>query len=172
MENLPDEINTALLVLRVVLGVTIAAHGYGKFFQGARIPGTAGWFDSMGMRPGKVHAVLAAGTEVGTGVLLSLGLLTSFGAAGLVGLMVVAGWTVHRHNGFFIIKEGWEYVFFLAVAAIVVAMLGPGDWSVDAALEIDTDLDGWTGLAIAGGLGVASGVGLMAAFYRPSSVES
>ena len=60
----PEELSIGLLILRVAAGVTIAAHGYGKFFQGGRIPGTAGWFDSMGMKPGKVHAVLAATTEV------------------------------------------------------------------------------------------------------------
>jgi putative oxidoreductase len=164
---LPDDINSALLLLRVVLGLTIAAHGYGKFFQGGRISGTAGWFDSMGMRPGRVHALLAATTEVGTGLLLVAGLLTSFAAAGLVGLMVVAGWTVHRHNGFFIIKEGWEYVFMLAIVAIALATFGPGDWSLDGALDIDRDLDGWTGMAISAGLGLAAGVGLLAVFYRP-----
>lgn len=163
----PDDINLILLILRVVLGLTIAAHGYGKLFRGGRISGTAGWFDSMGMRPGRVHAVLAATTEVGTGILLVLGLLTSFAAAGLVGLMVVAGWTVHRYSGFYIVDEGWEYVFMLAVVAIAVATLGPGDWSVDSALDIDRDLDGWTGMAISAGLGLSAGIGLLAVFYRP-----
>lgn len=167
---MPDEINLALLIIRVALGLTIAAHGYGKFFQGGRIPGTAGWFDSMGMRPGKVHALLAASTEVGAGLLMAAGLLTTFAAAGIVGLMVVAGWTVHRSNGFFIIREGFEYVLMLAVVAVVVATLGPGEWSIDDALDIATDLDGWTGFWIALVGGVGSGVGLMAAFYRPGSV--
>ncbi len=168
---LPDEINVVLLLLRVALGLTIAAHGYGKFFHGGRLPGTAGWFDSMGMRPGHVHARLAATTEVVTGMLLVVGLLTPFAAAGLVGLMVVAGWTVHRYNGFFIIKEGWEYVFILAVVAVSLATFGPGDWSLDAALDIDHDLDGWTGMAISAGLGLAAGVGLLAVFYRPPPTE-
>ena len=169
---MPDEINLALLIIRVALGLTIAAHGYGKFFQGGRIPGTAGWFDSMGMRPGKVHALLAASTEVGAGLLMALGLLTSFAAAGIVGLMVVAGWTVHRNNGFFIIREGFEYVMMLAIVAIVVATLGPGEWSIDDGLDLAADLDGWTGFWISLLVGVGSGVGLMALFYRPGSVAS
>ncbi|MEZ5166082.1 MAG: DoxX family protein [Acidimicrobiales bacterium] len=53
----PDALSLGLLVLRVATGVTLAAHGYGKFFRGGRIAGTARWFDSMGMRPGKVHAL-------------------------------------------------------------------------------------------------------------------
>src|SRR3954466_4988762 len=100
--------DTALLILRVCLGLTVAAHGYNKFFGGGRIPGTARWFDSMGMRPGKVHALLAASTEMGSGILLTLGFLTPFAAAGIVALMLVAAWTVHKENGFFIVKSGYE----------------------------------------------------------------
>ncbi len=153
--------------MRVALGPTIAAHGYQKFFTGGKIDGTAGWFDSMGMKPGKVHALLAASTEIIAGVLILFGLLTSFGAAALVGLMFVAWYTVHRDTGFYILKEGWEYVFILGVMAVVLAMLGPGSWSIDNALGIDDDLDGWVGLAIGGGLGVAAAVGLLGAFFRP-----
>jgi len=161
------EANLALLILRVGIGVTMAAHGYGKFFTGGRIAGTAGWFDSMGMKPGRVHALLAAGGEVAAGLCLALGLLTSFAGLGFVGLMTVAWWTVHRDNGFFIIKEGWEYVFVLGLVAVVIAMLGPGEWSLDAALGIDETFDGYTGLVIAGVGGLAAAGGLLAAFYRP-----
>jgi len=83
-------------------------------------------------------------------------------------LMLVAGYTVHRKNGFFIVSDGWEYNFILAVGAIGIAVLGPGEWSLDHAIGIDTDLDGWVGLAIAGAGGVAAGVGHLATFYRPS----
>jgi len=161
------EFNVALLILRVALGLTMAAHGYGKFFQGGRIPGTAGWFDSIGMKPGKVHALLAASTEVAAGLGLALGLFTTLDALAFVALMLVAAWTVHRENGFFIVKSGWEYNFILAVVAVGVAMLGPGEISLDHALGIDDDLDGWVGLAIAAAGGVAAGGGLLAAFFRP-----
>ena len=159
--------NTALLILRVMLGLTIAAHGYGKFFTGGRIPGTAGWFDSMGMKPGKVHALMAASTEIGAGLLLAAGLLTSLAAGGIVGLMVVAGYTVHRNNGFFIVKSGWEYNFVLAVVAVAIAIAGPGQWSLDDKLDLATKLDGLVGLLLSAVLGVVAGVGLLAAFYRP-----
>jgi len=56
---------------------------------------------------------------------LAAGLLTPIPAAGFVSLMLVAAWTVHRHNGFFIVKEGWEYNLVLAFSAIAVATLGP-----------------------------------------------
>jgi len=129
----------ALLVLRAATGLTLAAHGWNKFFSGGRLPGTGRWFDSIGMRPGRLNAWLAAGTEVGAGVLLAIGLVTPVSAGGVIGVMVVAGWTVHRSNGFFILKEGWEYVFVLAIAALVVATLGPGEWSLDEALGITDD---------------------------------
>lgn len=159
--------DTALLILRLCVGLTMSAHGYGKFFRGGRLPGTAGWFDSIGMKPGKVHALLAASTEVGAGLLLAAGLLTPLAAGAIVALMIVAGWTVHRDKGFFIVASGWEYNFILAVTAISIATLGPGKASIDHALGINGDLDGWVGLAIATGVGVVSGVGLLLACYRP-----
>ncbi|MEE9415538.1 MAG: DoxX family protein [Acidimicrobiales bacterium] len=161
------EFNLAMLILRLALGPVIAAHGYQKFFRGGKIDGTAGWFDSMGMKPGKIHAVLAASTEIAAGILILVGLLTSFGAAALVGLMTVAWYTVHRTTGFFILKEGWEYVFMLAIAGIVLAILGPGEISVDSALGIDDDLNGYVGLAISTGLGIGAGLALLAGFFRP-----
>ena len=122
-----DEFNLAMLIIRVSLGITMATHGYAKFFKGGRIAGTAGWFDSMGMRPGKVHARLAAGGEIASGLCLALGFLTTFACLGFVGLMAVAAYTVHLKNGFMILNEGWEYVFVLAVTAVTIAMLGPGE---------------------------------------------
>ena len=118
--------DVGLLILRLVLGLTLAAHGFNKFFGGGRIPGTARWFESIGMKPGKFHATVAATTETAAGLGLAAGLLTPIPAAGFVSLMIVAAWTVHRSNGFFIVKEGWEYNLVLAVSAVAVATLGAG----------------------------------------------
>jgi putative oxidoreductase len=166
MDNI-DAVNLALLILRVTLGLTMAAHGYNKFFGGGRIPGTAGWFDSMGMRPGKVHAVLAASTEMGAGLAFAAGLFTPLAAAGFVALMIVAAWTVHRKSGFFIVKSGWEYNLVLAVVPACIAGVGPGEWSLDHALKIDDNLWGWRGLLIAFGVGIVAGIGQLVLFYRP-----
>ena len=157
----------ALLILRAALGMMIFVHGYNKAFRGGRIAGTGRWFQSMGMRPGKVHAALAAFAEMGVGALLVLGLLTPVAAAGLIGLMVVAFWTVHRGKGFMITGEGWEYVVLIAVMSLVCAMLGPGRISLDAALDIADNLDGWTGLWITLLLGLGAGIGQILLFYRP-----
>jgi putative oxidoreductase len=160
-----------LLILRLLLGLTMAAHGYAKFFSGGRIAGTAGWFESIGMKPGALQARLAASTEISAGLGLAVGLLTPIPAAGFVALMVVAGWTVHRPNGFFIVKEGWEYNLILAVSAVAVATLGAGKLSLDYALFHGCGfydlLHGWWALAISVVLGLAGAIGQLVIFYRP-----
>jgi putative oxidoreductase len=93
-------------MVRLGVGLTMAAHGYAKIFQGGRLAGTARWFESIGMRPGRLHAPLAALTEIAGGVLFACGLLTPLAAAAIVALMLVAAWTVHRENGFFIVGAG------------------------------------------------------------------
>ena len=170
MEGLdPAEFDLVMFIFRVLVGLTFAAHGYAKMFRGGRIAGTAGWFDSMGMKPGKIHAYLASVTEMGSGVLLAAGLFTPFAAAAIIGVMVVAGWTVHRDKGFFIVSEGWEYTFIVGLMALVIAGLGPGGWSLDAAIGIADELNGYAGLVIAGGIGAAAGIGQVALFYRPAT---
>lgn len=160
-------VGTGLLILRLVLGVTLAAHGFNKFFGGGKIPGTARWFESIGMKPGMLHARIAASTEVLAGLGLAAGLLTPIPAAGFVALMLVAAWTVHRPNGFFIVKEGWEYNLVLALSAVAVATIGAGQFSLDWLIFGENWLNGWAGLAISVGLGLAGGIGQLLIFYRP-----
>lgn len=162
-----SEFDAVLLVFRVLFGLTFAAHGWAKMFSGGRIAGTAGWFDSIGMRPGKVHALAASLTEMGSGVAVALGLVTPLAAAAMIGVMVVAGWTVHRANGFFIVASGWEYTFVVGLMAFLVAGLGPGAWSLDEALGLTGSLSGFTGAGIALIVGVGAGIAQLALFYRP-----
>lgn len=164
--------DVGLLILRLVLGVTLAAHGLNKFFGGGRIPGTARWFESIGMKPGKFHATVAATTETAAGLGLAAGLLTPIPAAGFVSLMLVAAWTVHRANGFFIVKEGWEYNLVLAVSAVVVATLGAGKLSLDYLIFGKNWFDGWQGLVISVGLGLAGAIGQLLIFYRPPAKQA
>jgi putative oxidoreductase len=161
-----------LLILRLALGVTLAAHGYNKFFGGGRIPGTARWFESIGMKPGKFHATVAASTEMAAGLGLAVGLLTPIPAAGFVSLMLVAAWTVHRANGFFIVKEGWEYNLVLAVSAVVVATLGAGRFSLDYVVFGKNWMDGWQGLLTSVVLGLAGAIGQLVIFYRPPAKQA
>lgn len=169
-----DAANLALLILRVTLAVVMLAHGMNHIFGGGRIEGTAGWFESLGMRPGRLHAWLASLTEVGAGVLLLLGLLTPLAAAGVVGVMVVALVTNHLSNGFFIFRpgEGYEYVMTLTLVAVAVGLLGPGEWSVDNASDDLADLAGWSGLWIVLGAGLGGALLLLAVFWRPTPDEA
>ncbi len=160
------DFNVIMTIFRVLFGLTFFTHGYAKQFQGGRLAGTAGWFDSMGMRPGKVHARLAASTEMGAGVAIALGLFTPLAAAAVIGVMVVAGYTVHRGN-FAVVKNGWEYTFVVALIAALIAGLGPGEWSLDSALGLTDDLNGLVGVALAVVVGVVAGTAQIAAFYRP-----
>ncbi|MEV0766807.1 DoxX family protein [Nocardia salmonicida] len=160
-------VDAGLLVIRVAGGLTMAAHGYQKFFSGGRIAGTARWFDSMGMRPGRWHALMAASTEVGVGLLLALGLLTPVAGAGFVALMLVAGYTVHRANGFFSVNSGWEYNFILAVIGAGIATTGPGRYSLDRLAGWDSTLSGPLGVAVAVAGGLLAGIVQLALFYRP-----
>jgi len=162
-----DGLNIGLALLRITVGIVIIAHGYNHIWGGGKIQGTAGWFESMGLKPGIAHAWMASITELGAGTLLILGLLTPLGAAGVTGVMVVAWITAHRTNGFFIFKpgQGWEYVMVLAVTGIAIGAMGPGEWSLDDALGID--LVGSVGLAIAAIGGIGGALALLAVFWRP-----
>jgi putative oxidoreductase len=162
--------DTSLLVLRCGLGIVFLAHGYNHIFGGGKIAGTARWFESLGMRPGPLHAWTASITELASGVLLFLGLATPLACAGVIGTMVVAWVTNHRRNGFFIFRpgEGYEYVMMLVFAAVGLAGVGPGEWSLDNAFNW-FDPPGWIGLGIAVIAGFGGAAGLLVTFWRPAA---
>ena len=160
-----DHVDFALLVLRAALGLMLMAHGANKVKGGLDNAGK--WFSSMGMQRGGLQARLAAATELGCGLLLVLGLLTPFAAAGVIGVMTVAGIVAHRNNGFFVFRpgQGWEYVAIIAVAAFAVGTIGPGEWSIDHAIGID--IENWWGALVAALLGLNSATAVLAVFWRP-----
>ena len=126
-------VDISSLLLRVALAITMLAHGYNHAFGGGKLPGTARWFESIGIRPGRVHALLATLTELGVVPLLLLGLATPLAAAGVLGVMLVALIANHLKNGYFIFRpgEGYEYVLFITLTALALGALGGGSWSVD-----------------------------------------
>jgi len=163
-----DQVNLGLLVLRVAVGVTMIAHGYNHIYRGGKIAGTGRWFESLGMKPGWLHAWLASLTELLAGAGLVVGLLTPWAAGALIGTMVVAWITNHRLAGFFVFRrptEGWEYLMNLVAALIAIACLGPGEWSLDNA--IDYQPTHWWGLIIALVVGLGCAASLLAVFWRP-----
>lgn len=165
--QLDAPVDVAVLVVRLVLGLFLASHGYNKVFGGGGLAGTARWFGSIGMRWPAVQARMAAFTEIGSGLLLALGLLTPVAAAGMIGVMTVASYAAHRGN-FFVFKDGWEYTATIAVVAWAVAAIGPGDISLDHAIGLDwTAWDGWIGAVIAAVVGVGGAVAQLLVCYRP-----
>jgi putative oxidoreductase len=160
-----EQFDVALLVVRLVFGVTLAYHGYNKVSGAGGLAGTTGFFDSIGMRWPHVQARLAAATEIGAGLLFAAGLLTPFAAAGIIGLMAVATWAVHRGNGVFVFNQGWEYTVSIAVVAWAIATTGPGDYSLDEAFDLSWS--GWTGALIAALLGLGAAAVQLAICYRP-----
>ena len=165
-------VDVGLLIVRLAVGLTMAAHGYAKICRGGRLPGTARWFDSIGMRPGRLHAPLAALTEIGGGIALAAGLLTPLAAAAIVAVMLVAAWTVHRENGFFIVGNGWEYNFVLGSVAVGVAVAGPGALSLDHLIGLGALGRGWPGLLVVLIAGLGGGSGQLVLFFRPAASRS
>ena len=164
-----EGLDIASLLLRLTVGSTILAHGLNHAFGGGKLPGTARWFASLGMRPAKLHALLATVTEIGAGGLLLLGLLTPLAAAAVVGTLMVALIANHIKNGFFIFRpgEGYEYVLMIIIVSLAIGALGGGEVSIDHALDIDDDLDGWVGAGIAAA-GALGGALVLATSWRPT----
>ncbi len=157
-----------IFILRIAVGVVMIAHGYNHIWGGGKIEGTAGWFASLGMKPGILHAWLASITELVCGGMLILGFLQPLAAAGVVGVMMVALITNHLKNGFFIFRpgEGYEYVLTLLLTGLALAGIGAGKWSID--WQIDSAwLFGWKGLLIAAVFGIGGAALLLAVYWKP-----
>jgi len=120
------------LILRLTVGPMMIAHGLNKVRGPGGLEGTAKYFRSLGLEPAAVHARVAAATEIGTGTLLTVGAMTPWASAGVIGIMATASATDHKGKGFFIFKGGWEYVAVVGAAAAAISALGPGRFSVDA----------------------------------------
>lgn len=175
-----DPVSVGVIVLRLGIGVVFLAHGI-KHALGREK--TTGWFGWLGFRAPGFQWFASTATEIAVGTLMILGLLTGVAAAGVIGVMFVAFWTVHRTAGFFITAfmkdgidvEGYEYVAFLSAAALALAIAGPGEYSLDAAITIGEEtlasmLDGWVGLGLAA-LGLVVGAVQLLIFWRPAPTD-
>jgi putative oxidoreductase len=136
-------VDIALLLLRVTVGGTLAAHGAQKlfgWFGGSGLRGTAAGFEKNGYRPGLPMAFLAGLGEAGGGTLLALGLLTALAAAAGIGVMLNAIVSVHLSKGFWNTKGGFEFPLTIATVFTAIGFSGPGRFSVDRSLGVHT---GW-----------------------------
>ena len=159
--------DTALLLVRATVGVTMIVHGYNHWRGGGKIAGTARWFSGLGLRCGTLQAWMSVVTELGAGLLLLAGLATPLACAAVISVMLIAGLLAHRKNGFFVFRDGYEYVLALSVVSLVLATLGPGRASLDDATGIA--VTGWAGGGIALGVAVVATAGMLVTFYRPQT---
>ncbi len=147
-------LSAGLLVARLALGLAMAAHGSQKllgWFGGYGIKGTGGFFESLGFRPGAAFATAAALSEVAGGLLVALGFLGPIGPALIIGVMIVAAVTVHLKHGFFASANGFEVAYLYGAGAGALLLTGPGAYSVDALLGIQSL---WTPAVVWGVLAV------------------
>ena len=131
--------DTGLLIVRMVVGLVMAAHGAQKlfgWFGGYGLAGTGGFFESLGFRPGRLFAGAAGFTEVAGGLLLALGLLGPLGPALIISVMIVAIATVHWQHGLFATNNGYELPLLNIAAVAAVALIGNGAYSLDALLGL------------------------------------
>jgi putative oxidoreductase len=128
--------NVGQLALRGVVGPLFIGHGGQKlfgWFKGHGLEGTGGFFEQLGLRPGKRHATAAGVAEFAGGALLTAGALTPVASAALTGTMVTAIRKAHAANGIWTTDGGYEYNLVLIAAFTALADSGPGRPSVDAA---------------------------------------
>jgi putative oxidoreductase len=132
-------ISLGLLILRVVSGLTLAAHGAQKFFGWFEGPGLAKLvpgFEKQGYRPAWLWAGMVILGEFGGGLSVAFGFLTPLGAAGMFGAMFMAIFRAHWKNGFWNSKRGIEFPLQLLAIAIAIGLTGPGSYSLDALFGI------------------------------------
>ena len=144
-----------LLILRLIVGLTMAVHGAQKlfgWFGGYGLAGTGGFLEKLGFVPGRRNALFAGLAEFLGGLLLAIGLLTPLAATLIISVMFVAVATVHVKNGFFNSAQGYEYNLTLAAVALSLAIIGPGAFSVDSALGIPDAGPVWGLVALIAGI--------------------
>ena len=148
------------LILRLIVGGYFVGHGTQKlfgWFGGYGPEGTGQFFESLGLRPGKRHALAAGAAEAGGGALLVAGAATPFAAAALTATMLTAINRVHLKNGPWVANQGYEYNLVLIAVALALAETGPGSPSIDEAIGAPWHGPKWAVRALV--LGIIGAVG-------------
>jgi putative oxidoreductase len=162
----------ALLIVRLILGLGLAAHGVQKLFGwlgGGGLVGTGGAFESLGFRPGKLFALMAGLGEAGGGILTALGLGGALGPVLIILVMLVAIGSVHLKKGYFVVNGGWELNAANIAAALAVSFCGNGDYALDNTLNLQFLTDPvQIGYALAAAV-IVAGLNLLARRPAPKS---
>ncbi len=166
-----------LLILRLVVGLTFAAHGAQKAFGWWSGPKFSGWragVERMGLRPAAFWAFVSTAAELVGGVLLAVGLLTPLATAALIAQSVVIIGLVHLPKGFWNSKGGIEFALSLAAGVVALAGTGPGSVSFDAVIGASYSEGARTLLLAVGLLGalVALAIPRVMRWQRPPAPES
>ena len=158
-------LSLGLLVLRVVVGLLMAAHGSQKlfgWFGGHGIAGTGMYFESIGFRPGPLFARVAATTGSREWAARRVRPPRPGGSGADAMVMIVAAVSVHWKNGLFAMSNGIEVALFYGTVAVGLALIRFGRYSLDALLGLQslyTPVLAFVALAI----GLLGGIGNLAA---------
>ena len=132
-------ISFGLLVVRVVVGLLLAGHGAQKlfgWFGGHGLTGTTGFLKSLGFKPAGFWALLGSLGEFAGGLLLVIGFLSPLGAIAIFASMLMAVLKFHWAKGLWATNGGFEYPLVLMLLGLVLGLVGPGSYSLDALLGI------------------------------------
>ncbi len=154
--------DTGLLIARLILGLSLGAHGAQKlfgWFGGYGLKRTGGFFESLGFRPGALFALAAGLGELGGGLLTAAGFFGPVGPALIILVLLVAIFTVHWTHGFFAQSNGIELPLAYVAAALGLAFAGTGAYSLDGLFGLATlsqPAAAWIAIAVAVGLALAN----------------
>ena len=164
-----DAYNLGALIARLWVGGIFLAHGFRHYKAIQSGPGMANWFESLGLKNGKLQAMNVTYLELAAGAALVVGLLTPLAYGGAASIVLVALVTNHWKNGFwsFLPGEGWEYTGTLTALCIALATFGPGEWSIDDAFGLEFPFEPGTALPIAAAIGILGTAVFLAIFWRP-----
>src|SRR5260370_1604890 len=139
IQSMAISLSLGLLILRLGVGLTIAAHGAQKifgWFEGSGLTKLTQGFEKQGFKPVWLWTWLVVLGEFGGGISLALGFLTPLGAAGVFGAMLMAIFKSHWKDGFWNSKRGLEFPLALLAGGVTIGLTGPGSYSLDALFGI------------------------------------
>ena len=166
-----ETLGIGLLLVRIVIGLIMAAHGAQKllgWFGGYGLRGTGQFFEQIGFQPGPAFAAAASISEIVSGLLVVFGFLGPVGPALMISVMIVAAMTVHWEHGLFAANNGIELPLLYGITAFGLALTGFGQYSLDNWLGIAGHLPVIDTLIVLA-IGIVGGFGNLALRRHPAT---